>query len=258
MQPILIDTHAHIYLPEFDEDREVIISNAEAAGIAAIYLPAIDSATHEAMLLTEATYPCCKSMMGLHPCSVKENYQKELEVVNNYLSQKDFIAVGEIGLDLYWDRTFEKQQYEVFHRQIELAVTYHLPIVIHSRNAINECIEVVAQYPNVRGVFHCFSGNLHQGEKIMALNFMLGIGGVVTFKNGGLDKVLPYIGLSHIVLETDAPYLAPVPNRGKRNEPAYTKQVAEKIAYLLNLSIDEVATVTNQNAEKLFRIKENH
>jgi TatD DNase family protein len=258
MQPFLIDTHAHIYLPEFDNDRAAIISNAEAEGVNAIYLPAIDSTTHIAMLETEAAYPCCKSMMGLHPCSVKEDYQKELEVVKDYLSQRNFIAVGEIGLDFYWDRTFEKEQYEAFHQQINSAVLYNLPIVIHSRNAIDECIEVVAQYSTLKGIFHCFSGSLHQAEKIMALDFMLGIGGVVTFKNGGLDRVLPHIGLSHIVLETDAPYLAPVPYRGKRNEPAYTRLVAEKIAMLLNSSTDEIAIVTTQNAKNLFGIKENH
>jgi TatD DNase family protein len=258
MQPFLIDTHAHIYLPEFDNDRTAIISNAEAAGVSAIYLPAIDSHTHSAMLQAEATYPLCKSMMGVHPCSVKEDYNTEVAMVKDYLSQRTFIAVGEIGLDFYWDKTFIKQQYEAFHQQIEVAIMYNLPIVIHSRNAIDECIEVVAQYPTVKGVFHCFSGNLQQAEKIIALNFMLGIGGVVTFKNGGLDKVIPNIGLSHVMLETDAPYLTPVPHRGKRNEPAYTKLIAEKICALLGTPIDEVATITTGNAEKLFRIGENH
>jgi TatD DNase family protein len=256
MQPFLIDTHAHIYLPQFDTDKAAIISNAEAAGVKAVFLPAIDSFSHEAMLQTEAAYPLCKSMMGLHPCSVKEDYHKEIDVAKNYLAQKNFIAIGEIGLDFYWDKTFVKQQYEAFHQQIELALTYNLPIVIHSRNAIDECIEVVAQYSDVSGVFHCFSGNLQQAEKIIDLNFMLGIGGVVTFKNGGLDKVLPHIGLLHVVLETDAPYLAPIPHRGKRNEPAYAKLVAEKIAFLVNMSLEEVALTTTQNAENLFRIKE--
>lgn len=254
----MIDTHAHIYLPEFDNDRAAIVSNAAAAGITGIYLPAVDSATHEAMLQTEATYSSCKSMMGLHPCSVKEEYKKELELVKNYFAQRNFIAVGETGLDFYWDKTFTIQQYEAFHQQIELAINYNLPVVIHSRNATDECIEVVAQYPNLKGVFHCFSGNVQQAEKIIAMDFMLGIGGVVTFKNSGLDKVIAAIGLSHVILETDAPYLAPVPFRGKRNEPAHTKLVAEKIAALLAVSIEEVARVTTQNAEKLFRIKENH
>ncbi|HUC83011.1 MAG TPA: TatD family hydrolase [Flavisolibacter sp.] len=257
MQAVLIDTHAHIYLPEFDDDREKMIAAASAAGLKAIYLPAIDSSTHERMLDTEKAFPLCRSMMGLHPCSVKEDFAKEIEIIKAYLSQHQFIAVGEIGLDFYWDKTFTEQQYAAFHQHIELALQHQLPIVIHSRNAIDECIDVVAQYPGLRGVFHCFSGNATQAEKIIELNFMLGIGGVVTFKNGGLDKVLPQVGLSHLVLETDSPYLAPVPYRGKRNEPAYTKLVADKIALLLNLSVEEVAAITTQNAEKLFSLSQN-
>lgn len=257
MQPILIDTHAHIYLPEFDEDREKIIAAAEEAGVGAIYLPAIDSATHERMLDAEKRFPVCRSMMGLHPCSVKEDFSAEIKIVESYLRQRKFIAVGEIGLDFYWDKTFVQQQYDAFRQQIVLALKYNLPIVIHSRNAIDECIDVVAQYPGLRGVFHCFSGDAAQAKKIIELNFTLGIGGVVTFKNGGLDKVLPQIGLSHLILETDSPYLAPVPYRGKRNEPAYSKIVAEKIASLLNLSLEEVALTTTQNAEKLFSFGQN-
>ena len=258
MQPFLIDTHAHIYLPEFDVDREKVTETAKEAGVVAIYLPAIDSSTHHKMLQTEVQYPICNSMMGLHPCSVKEDYAKEIEVVKNYLKQRDFIAIGEIGLDFYWDKTFLQQQYDAFHQQIEFAQEYHLPIAIHSRNAIDECIEVVTQYPKLRGVFHCFSGNIEQAKKIIDLNFLLGIGGVVSFKNAGLDKVIQQIGLSSIILETDSPYLAPVPYRGKRNEPSYTKLVAEKIASLLNISIEQVALTTSQNAEKLFEIRQNH
>ena len=258
MQPFLIDTHAHIYLPEFDVDREKVTETAKEAGVVAIYLPAIDSSNHDKMLQTEVQYPICNSMMGLHPCSVKEDYAKEIEVVKNYLKQRDFIAIGEIGLDFYWDKTFLQQQYDAFHQQIEFAQEYHLPIAIHSRNAIDECIEVVTQYPKLRGVFHCFSGNIEQAKKIMDLNFLLGIGGVVSFKNAGLDKVIQQISLSSIILETDSPYLAPVPYRGKRNEPSYTKLVAEKIASLLNISIEQVALTTSQNAEKLFEIRQNH
>ena len=179
MQPVLIDTHAHIYLPDFDEDREEIIARAAGVGVKAIYLPAIDSSTHEAMLHAEHKYLMCKSMMGLHPCSVKENYPGEITTIKKYLQQRKFIAIGEIGLDFYWDKTFTSRQYEAFHQQVELALQYDLPIVIHSRNAVDECIEVVAQYPGLRGVFHCFSGNTEQAEKIIALDFMLGIGGVV-------------------------------------------------------------------------------
>jgi TatD DNase family protein len=257
MQAYLIDTHAHIYLPEF-EDRKAIMTAAKTAGVKEVYLPAIDSSTHEMMLEVEAEFAGCKSMMGLHPCSVKDNFSEEINIIKDYLAKRQFIAVGEIGLDFYWDKTFTNQQYKAFHQQIELALEYNLPIVIHSRNATDECIDVVEQYPGLRGVFHCFSGNEEQAKKLMALNFLLGIGGVVTFKNSGLDKVIANIGLSSVILETDAPYLAPVPYRGKRNEPAYTRLVAEKIASILNLSLEEVALTTTQNAEKLFSLRQNH
>lgn len=257
MQPVLIDSHTHLYLRQFDTDREQAVARATEAGVAQLYLPAIDSSTHEQMLQTERQFPVCRSMMGLHPCSVKEDVDQELEMVETYLAQRSFIAVGEIGLDFYWDKTFLQQQYDAFHRQIKLAVQHRLPVAIHSRNATDECIEVVAQYPALRGVFHCFSGNETQAKRIMELNFMLGIGGVVTFKNAGLDRVVEQAGLSHLILETDAPYLAPVPYRGKRNEPAYTKLVAEKLASLLGVSPEEVAATTTQNAEKLFLLSGN-
>jgi TatD DNase family protein len=257
MKALLIDTHAHIYLPEFDDIRERIIAASREAGVKAIYLPAIDSSTHNKMLETEANLPICKSMMGLHPCSVKENFGEEIEIVKDFLKKRKFIAIGEIGLDFYWDKTYAEQQFDAFHQQIQLALHYNLPIVIHSRNAIDECIEVVSQYPELRGVFHCFSGNETQARKIIDRQFMLGIGGVVTFKNAGLDKVIPQVGLSSLVLETDAPYLAPVPFRGKQNEPAFTKLVAEKIASLLNISLEEVALQTTENAEKLFSLNRN-
>ncbi|HEV7333173.1 MAG TPA: TatD family hydrolase [Flavisolibacter sp.] len=253
----LIDTHAHIYLPEFDEDRQAMMERAGAAGVEAIYLPAIDSATHAAMLQTEAQYPLCKSMMGLHPCSVKEDVEKELGLIENYLEDRTFVAIGEIGLDFYWDKTYTEQQYAAFHRQIALALQYHLPIVIHSRNATDACIEVVRQYPGLRGVFHCFSGNAEQARQVMDLGFYLGIGGVVTFKNGGMDKVVQAVRLDQVILETDAPYLSPVPYRGKRNEPAYTRLVAEKIANLLDIDMDEIAKITTANAKKLFGIADN-
>jgi TatD DNase family protein len=257
MEPQLIDTHAHIYLPEFDSDREATLGRAAAAGVEAIYLPAIDSTTHEAMLQTEIRFPNCRSMIGLHPCSVKEDFEQELAMVENYLRQRKFVAVGEIGLDFYWDTTFTSQQFAAFHRQIALALEYGLPIAIHSRNATDECIEVVRQYPGLRGVFHCFSGNEEQARALMELGFYLGIGGVVSFKNAGLDKVVQRIGFSHLVLETDAPYLAPVPFRGKRNEPAYTKLVAEKLAALLQVDRLEIAKITTANAKKLFQMVEN-
>ena len=249
-----VDTHTHIYLPEFDHDRDKIMQAAAEAGVGTTILPAIDSSTHDMMLTVESTYDNCYSMIGLHPCSVNKNYQKEMDIVKEHLSKRKFIAIGEIGLDFYWDKTFVEQQYEAFHKQIEIALLYHLPIVIHSRNAINECIEVVSQHLNVKGVFHCFSGNEDQAKKIIDLGFMLGIGGVVTFKNSGLDKVIEKIGLKNVILETDAPYLSPVPHRGKRNEPAFIRLVAEKLASITHLSMEEVADLTTENARKLFKL----
>jgi TatD DNase family protein len=257
MQNLLIDTHAHLYLPEFDNEREALVKKAEAEGVGAIYLPAIDSSTHEAMLKTEREFGICKSMIGLHPCSVNEGYKEEIDIAKKHLQQRRFVAVGEIGLDFYWDKTFTEQQYAAFHQQIEMALEYRVPVVIHSRNATDECIDVVSRYPGLCGVFHCFSGNEEQARKLIELNFFLGIGGVVTFKNSGLDKVVQAVGLSHLVLETDAPYLAPVPYRGKRNEPAYTKLIAEKVATILDMDVAEIAKNTTANAKKLFQMQEN-
>jgi TatD DNase family protein len=200
-------------------------------------------------------------MMGLHPCSVKENFKEELEIVKHYFSKRKFIAVGEIGLDFYWDKTFTKEQFEAFNQQIEWSLEYNLPIVIHSRNSIDECIEVVSKHQNaclpdrqgkLKGVFHCFSGNEEQAKKIIGLNFYVGIGGVLTYKNSGLDKVVEQIDLKHIVLETDAPYLTPVPFRGKRNECSYIKYVAQKMAEIKKITVEEVAAITTTNAENLF------
>jgi TatD DNase family protein len=249
-----IDTHTHIYLPEFEDDRNAMMQRAKEAHIEITIMPAIDSATHNAMLMVESTYENCYSMIGLHPCSVNEDYQKELDIINSYLRQRTFIAIGEIGLDFYWDKTFTTEQYKAFHQQIEMASEHRLPIVIHSRNAIDECIDVVKQYPGIKGVFHCFSGNEEQAKKIMDLGFMMGIGGVVTFKNSGLDKVIEKIGLSNIILETDAPYLAPVPHRGKRNEPTYIRLIAEKLSAVCHRSFEEIAELTTENSKKLFML----
>ena len=218
-------------------------------------MPAIDSTTHNLMLQTEERFKSsCISMMGLHPCSVKENFTDELSLIENWFLKRKFIAVGEIGLDLYWDKTFLKEQVEVFHRQIEIALKYEVPIVVHSRNATEECIEVVKQYPSVNGVFHCFSGTIEQAETLIDLGFFLGIGGVVTFKNAGLDKVVEKLGLEYLILETDAPYLAPVPFRGKRNEPAYLELVAQKLSLITGKDLAEVAAITSQNAINLFNL----
>lgn len=250
----LIDTHAHIYLPEFDKDRAIVIENARMEGVELIIMPAIDSKTHGLMMKLEQQYNACKSMIGLHPCSVQGKNEEELKIVEQWLGKRKFIAIGEIGLDFYWDKTFVDQQYEAFHHQISLALNNDLPIVIHSRNAVDECIEVVRQYPGLTGVFHCFSGNFHHAEQIIQTGFLLGIGGVLTYKNAGLDKVIEQVGLNSLVLETDAPYLTPVPFRGKRNESSYLIYIAKKIADLTDREIDEVAIVTTQNAMKLFKL----
>lgn len=251
----IIDTHTHIYLKEFEEEGILLLDRAKTEGVTKMLLPAIDSTTHRSMLAMEQKYPeQCLSMMGLHPCSVKENYLDELAVVGGHLEQRKFIAVGETGLDFYWEKTFIEQQYNAFRKQIEWALDYKLPVVIHSRESTDECIQVVSEHQDgtLQGVFHCFSGNEMQADKIIGLGFYLGIGGVVTFKNSGLDKVVEKISLDHLVLETDAPYLAPVPFRGKRNEPAYLKYVVEKISDIKGCSIEEVIDKTTKNATKLF------
>jgi TatD DNase family protein len=234
-----------------------MLERAGKEGIRKILMPAIDSSTHEAMLKLEKDSPAtCLSMMGLHPCSVKENPDNELKTARDHLEKRTFIAIGETGLDFYWDKTFIDQQYSAFHEQIEWALHYDIPVVIHSRNSIDECIKVVEEHQNgkLKGVFHCFSGNAEQGGKIIGLGFYMGIGGVLTFKNSGLDIVMGKLNLDHVVLETDAPYLAPAPFRGKRNEPAYLKYVLEKLATIKNTSREEIASITTANAEKLFGV----
>ncbi len=250
----LIDSHTHIYLPEFDGDRQAVLQRAKDVGVAYLLMPAIDSTTHKAMIDLESENANCLAMIGLHPCSVTTNYHDELQIVRDYLNRRKFIAIGEIGLDFYWDKTFTEQQYEAFHEQVKLAIQMDLPIVIHSRNATAECIEVVRNYPGIKGVFHCFSGTYEQARDIIDLGIFLGIGGVITFKNAGLDKVIASTGLTHVILETDAPYLAPVPYRGKRNEPAYTALVAEKLALVCDLTVDEVAELTSENSRNLFKL----
>ena len=253
----VIDTHSHIYLSDFEEDRASIVERADKAGIIKIIMPAIDSATHENLIETEKQFPgICLPMMGLHPCSVLGNYDTELDIAQQYLSEKKFIAVGETGLDFYWDLTYKDQQYEAFQRQIEWAFQYNIPVVIHSRNSIDECIGMIKknQKGDLKGVFHCFSGSLQQAKEIIDLGFYLGIGGVITFKNAGLDVVLKDIDMMNVILETDAPYLAPVPFRGKRNEPSYLSYVMQKLADIKGKTIEEIALITTTNAQKLFGI----
>lgn len=252
---MIVDTHCHLYVDEFKGDINEIIERAEKEGVSKFYLPAIDSAEIENMLSLENKFPGkCIAMMGLHPCSVKENYQDELAIVKNWLAKRKFAAVGEIGLDFYWDKTYMEQQYEAFRMQVELSLQYDLPIVIHTRNAMQETIDVVKEFVprGVRGIFHCFGGTIENAEDIIDAGFYLGIGGVVTYKNAGLAEVLDKINLKYMVLETDSPYLTPVPFRGKRNESSYLKFVAEKLALIKGLSVGEVAAVTTANAEKIF------
>jgi TatD DNase family protein len=248
----LIETHAHIYLPEFDNDRGDIIEKAKSQGINKMYMPAIDSTTHQQMLEVETQFNVCHSMIGLHPCSVKENYLEELSIVEQFLKKRSFCAIGEIGLDFYWDKTFTDQQYYCFEKQAQWAIDYELPIVIHSRNALDECIEVVKKFKGIRGVFHCFSGTVQQATEIIKAGFFLGIGGVITYKNAGLDAVIAQIGIDKLVLETDAPYLAPVPYRGKRNESSYLPLIAQKVSVVTGKSLEDVATITTKNASILF------
>lgn len=253
---MLIDSHCHLYSEEFSSDRDAVIQRAIDAGVKKFYLPAIDSETTAAMLKLEETYPgVCISMAGLHPCYVKANYKEELRLVNEMLTVRKFAAVGEIGLDFYWDKTFVKEQYDAFHEQIELAISYKLPIVIHTREATKETIDVVSKYKGkITGIFHCFGGSLEEANQIINLGFLMGIGGVVTYKKSGPDEVLKHIDLKYIVLETDAPYLTPVPFRGKRNESSYLKYVQEKIALIKNVDMEEVATITTENALGLFAL----
>lgn len=251
----MIDTHCHLYVDEFKADISEVMERALAAGVESFYLPAIDSSEHVNMILLQEQYPAiCKAMMGLHPCSVKADYMEELKVVEEWLSKRRFAAIGEIGLDFYWDTSFTNQQYKAFRMQIELALQYKLPIVIHTRNAMKQTIEVVEEYvpKGVRGIFHCFGGSIDEAKRIIDAGFYLGIGGVVTYKNAGLAQVLENIDLKFMVLETDAPYLTPVPYRGKRNESSYLKYIIEKLAQVKNVSVADVEAATTANAKKIF------
>lgn len=252
---ILIDTHTHLYLPQFDEDRSEAIKRANENGIEKFYLPNVDSSSIESMMAMEKDFEGqCFPMMGLHPCSVKGNYKKELEIVKDWLFKRPFSAVGEIGIDLYWDKTFFQEQKIAFLQQIEWAKELDLPIVIHSREATDIIIEILQKVNDekLRGIFHCFTGNVEQANAIIEMDFYLGIGGVVTFKNGGLDKTVVHLPLERMVLETDSPYLSPTPYRGKRNESAYIKLIAEKLAAVKGVDFEEVAVVTTANSEKIF------
>lgn len=249
-----IDTHAHIYDKAFQKDLSETIETCRELGMERLYMPNVDHASIDAMLEVEAKYPECIATMGLHPCSVGKDFEKELYVVEEWLNQRPFAAVGEIGIDLYWDKTFLPQQQEAFRIQATWAKIKGIPIVIHCREAFQETLELVEDLKDekLRGIFHCFTGNLEEAKRAVEMGFYLGIGGVATFKNGGLDKVLPHIDLQHLVLETDSPYLAPVPNRGKRNSPVYIPLIAKRVAELLDTSLEEVYAVTTASALKIY------
>ena len=252
---MFIDSHAHLYLPQFDDDIDEVIQRAIESNVQKIFLPNIDSSTTEAMFALVEKYPnVCYPMMGLHPCSVKENYEEELAHIKEIKESRKIYGVGELGIDLYWDKSFKEQQILAFQTQIEWAIEWKLPIIIHSREALSLTIEIVEnlQHPDLTGVFHCFAGTLEQAERIRALGFYMGIGGVSTFKNGGMDKTLPDMDLDGLILETDSPYLPPVPYRGKRNESSYIPIVAERIALLKDIALEEVMKKTTYNSQQLF------
>lgn len=254
---MLTDSHTHLYSEQFDEDREAVIQRAKDAGIDRFFIPAIDSSYIEAMLALEEQYPdSMYLMMGLHPTSVKENYKEELNKVKTWLDKRNFYAIGEIGIDLHWDKSFLPQQQEAFKRQISWAKEKKLPIVIHCRKAFDEIFQVLEDVSdeNLYGIFHCFTGNYEQALRAISFKMKLGIGGVVTFKNGKIDRFLHKIDPKHIVLETDSPYLAPVPYRGKRNESGYLTLVLEKLATIYKLKPEEIAEITTQNTRDIFGI----
>jgi TatD DNase family protein len=254
----MIDTHAHIYLNAFDDDRKDVVERAKSVGVELLFMPNIDLSSIEQMKTTAKTFPgFVKLMMGLHPSSVKADWQNNLAEIKKELTEniKDYIAIGEIGIDLYWDKTFLTEQVEVFCQQCQWAVENSLPVVIHSRSAHNEILQALDSLKVMpKGVFHCFSGNVKEANQILDMGFYLGIGGVVTFKNSQLREVLINVPLERIVLETDSPYLAPHPFRGKRNEPAYLNKVVETLSQIYSVSFEQIMEITKTNTKQLFSI----
>ena len=253
---MLIDTHSHLYADQFKNDSDAMMQRAFDAGVETVFLPAIDSETHEKMLAFEKKYAGhSHAMMGLHPCSVNSDFENELKIVENYLAERPFCAIGEIGIDLFWDKTFVEQQRKAFIRQMHYAEDLKIPIVIHSRESMDIVLDILSENPwySQRGILHCFTGNTEQAQRTIDLGFYLGIGGVLTYKNSGLDVVVEKIPLEWLVLETDAPYLSPVPFRGKRNETSYVRYVAQKIADIKGIGLEEVARITTQNALQIFK-----
>ena len=253
---IFTDTHTHLYLEEFDQDRREVIEKATGSGVKYMMLPNIDSTSISTMLALADEFPGnCFPMMGLHPTSVKENFRDELAIVEEQLQERKFYGIGECGIDLYWDKTFAKEQEYVFRHHIELALSYNLPLIVHIRESFNEVIRILRDVnkPDLRGIFHCFSGSPEQAKQATGLGFSLGLGGVITFKNNRMQETLKHVDMKHLVLETDAPFLAPMPYRGKRNDPSYIPIIAEKVAEIKGISPEEVARNTTENARKLFR-----
>lgn len=253
---MLIDSHCHLYIKDFDNDLQEVITRAKNAGINRFYFPAIDQSTAADMFRVADQFPdICIPMMGLHPCSVNASFQQEISFVEDILQKRKFAAIGEIGLDYYWDKQFMNIQKQVFIRQIELANQYALPIVIHTREAMADTIELVSTHlPQKRGIFHCFVGSVAEAKSIIEMGFLLGIGGVLTYKKSGLAEVMSEIPLEHVVLETDAPYLSPVPCRGKRNESSYLRIIATELAQIKKISVEEVERITTANALQVFAL----
>jgi len=254
---MLVDTHAHIYSEDFMHDKDEVLQRAYDNDVKKIILPNIDSGTVKRLLDLNDAYPhLCFPLMGLHPTSVSADYAEELEAIEYWLEKRDFYGIGEIGIDLYWDRTFLKEQQDAFRHQIKMARSYDLPVVIHTRDSFDEVFAIVEeeQDGSLNGIFHCFSGDETEAQKAIDAGFLLGIGGIVTFKNSRLADVLRKIPPQHLVLETDAPYLAPVPKRGKRNESAYIVYVAQEVSRIYDISVSKVAEITTGNARRLFRI----
>jgi TatD DNase family protein len=251
----MIDSHAHIYASEFDQDRDQVVQRALEQGVEKILMPNIDLDSIEPMLRTQAAYPqICHSMMGLHPCYVDNNVKQTLDIIHSWFDKHNFIAVGEIGIDLYWDKTYKAEQEMAFITQLNWAKEMKLPVVIHTRDSIEETLALLRkeQDGSLSGVFHCFGGSVEEAKAINDLGFHLGLGGVSTFKNGGMDKVIPHLDMNYVILETDCPYLAPVPHRGKRNEPAYVSLIAQRIADLTNQAVNDIIQKTNTNVKQLF------
>jgi TatD DNase family protein len=252
-----VDSHAHIYDQQFDQDIQDVMERCQEVGVSSIYMPNIDHASVDAMLERELRYPAqCVAMMGLHPCSVKRDFERELYRVEAWLDKRPFAAVGEIGLDYHWDTTFKTEQQEALRVQMAFAKKHELPIVLHTRDSFEDVIALVEeQFEGLQGVFHCFTGTIEEAKRVTELGFYLGLGGVATFKNAGMGKVIPHLDRERVVLETDSPYLAPVPHRGRRNEPSYVPLIGKRIAEAWNIDLEEVAQQTTKNARRLFGTK---